>query len=159
MAQFSFRSSLLLLLPRLWTLWATRSVVHKPTAGRFGFSQAVAAMGDDAENDRAEADRPAGGVLGEADRLAGERAIEGNELAPPFDFAVRAHPPDLVVDRIVGLAQDAVPAPGRGLIVVGGGGVAERLVRALLIVDALKGVEAVELLAQALRRRRGGVVE
>jgi hypothetical protein len=36
---------------------------------------------------RAEADRPAGGVLGEADRLAGERAIEVDELAPPFDFA------------------------------------------------------------------------
>ena len=44
-------------------------------------------MGDNAENDRAEADRPAGGVLGEADRLAGERAIEVDELAPPFDFA------------------------------------------------------------------------
>ena len=38
-------------------------------------------MGDDAENDRAEAERPAGGVLGEADRLAGERAIEVDELA------------------------------------------------------------------------------
>src|SRR5271165_572839 len=159
MAQFSFRSSLLLLLPRLWTLWATRSVVHKSTAGGFGFAQAVAAMGDNAENDRAEADRPAGGVLGEADRLAGERAIEVDELASPFDFAVRAHPLDLVVDRIVGLAQDAVPAPGRGLIVVGGGGVAERLVRALLIIETLKGAEAVELLAQTLGRRRGGVLE
>ena len=38
-------------------------------------------MGDEAERDRAEADRPAGGVLGEADRLAGERAIEVDELA------------------------------------------------------------------------------
>ncbi len=82
MTQFSFRSSLLLVLPRLWTLWATRSVVHKSTAGGFGFAQAVAAMGDNAENDRAEADRPAGGVLGEADRLAGERAIEVDELCP-----------------------------------------------------------------------------
>ena len=60
----------------LWTLWATRSVVHKSTARGFGFSQAVAAMGDDAERDGAEADRPAGGVFGEANRLAGERAIE-----------------------------------------------------------------------------------
>ena len=51
------------------------------------------------------------GVFGEDDRLAGERAIEGDELAPPFDLAIRAHAPDLVVDRIVGLAQDAVPAP------------------------------------------------
>src|SRR5271165_7215377 len=159
MAQFSFRSGLLLLLAKLWTLWATRSVVHKSTAGRFGFSQAVAAMGDDAEHDRAEADRPAVGVFGEADRFAGERAIEVDELAPPFDFAVRAHPSDLVVDRIVGLAQNAVPAPGRGLIMFGGGGVAERLVRALLIIETLKGAEAVELLAQAVGRRRGGVLE
>jgi hypothetical protein len=63
------------MLQRLWTLWAKRSVVHKPTAGGFGFAQAVSAMGDDAERGRDEADRPAGGVLGEADRLACERAI------------------------------------------------------------------------------------
>ena len=85
--------------------------------------------------------------------------LRKNELAPPFDFAVRAHPSDLVVDRIVGLAQNAVPAPGRGLIMFGGGGVAERLVRALLIIETLKGAEAVELLAQAVGRRRGGVLE
>jgi len=144
-----------LLLSKLWTLWAARSVVHKSTAGGFGFAQAVAAMGDDAESDRAVGDAPSA-VLAfrKADRLAGERAIEVDELAPPFDFAVGAHPPHLVVDRIVGLAQDAVPAPGRGLIMFGGSGVAERLVRALLVVEALKGAQAVELLAQALWRRR-----
>ena len=142
MTQFLFRSGLLLLLAKPWTLWATRSVVHKSTAGRFGFSQAVAAMGDDAEHDRAEADRPAVGVFGQADRFAGERAIEVDELASPFDFAVQAHPSDLVVDRIVGLAQNAVPAPGRGLIMFGGGGVAQRLVRALLIIETLKGAES-----------------
>ena len=117
----------------LWTLWATRSVVHKSTARGFGFSQAVAAMGDDAERDGAEADRPAGGVFGEANRLAGERAIDVDEFASPFDFAVGAYAPHLMVDRIVGLAQDAVPAPGRDLIMFGRGGVAERLVRALLL--------------------------
>src|SRR5271166_7067422 len=116
-------------------------------------------MGDDAESDGAETDRPAGGVFGEADRLAGERAIDVDELAPPSDFAVGAHPPHLLIDRIVGLAQDAVPAPGRDLIMFGRGGVAERLVRPLLVVEPLKGAEAVELLAQALRRRRGGVLQ
>jgi len=50
----------------------------KSTAGRFGFAQAVAAIDDDAERDGTEADRPAGGVLGEADRLAGARAIARN---------------------------------------------------------------------------------
>jgi len=90
----------------------------------------------------------------EADRFAGEPAIEVDELAPPFDLAVRAHPPHFVVGRIVGLAQDAVPAPGRDSIMFGGSGVAERLVRALLVVEALKGAQAVELLAQALWRRR-----
>ena len=64
-----------------------------------------------------------------------------------------------MVDRIVGLAQHAVPAAGRGAIALGGGGVAEPLVRALLVIDALKGAEAVELLAQAHGRRRGGVLE
>jgi hypothetical protein len=63
-----------------------------------------------------------------------------------------------MVDRIVGHAQHAVPAPRRGLIVPGAGGVAERLVRALLVGEALKGAEAVELLAQAVGRRRGGVL-
>ena len=99
-----FRSGVLL--QRLWTLWATRSVVHKSTALGSGFSQAIAAMGDDAERDGAEADRPAGGVFGEANRLAGKRAIDVDELASPFDFAVGAHAPHLMVDRIAGLARN-----------------------------------------------------
>ena len=68
----------------------------------------------------------------EADRLAGQRAIEVDQLAPPFDLAIGAHPPHLPIDRIVGLAKDAVPAPGRRLKMVRRGGVAERLVRAQL---------------------------
>ena len=51
-------------------------VVHKSTAAwRLRLLQAVAAMSDDAERDRAVADVP-GAVLGfgEADRLAGQRA-------------------------------------------------------------------------------------
>ena len=85
MTQFSFRSGLLLL-PRLWTLWATPRVVHESTAGGFGLAQAVAAMGDRAERDRAEADRPAGDALGEADRLADECAIEVDDAARFCDF-------------------------------------------------------------------------
>src|SRR5580704_9454942 len=125
-------------------------VVHKSTAGGFGLAQAVVAMGDDAERDGAEADRPAGGGFCEADRLAGERAIEVDEGAPPFDLAVGAYAPHLVVERIVRLAQDAAPAPERDLIMVRRGGVAERLVRALVVVEPLKRAEAVELLAQGL---------
>jgi hypothetical protein len=109
----------------------TRCVVHKSTAGRFRFAQAVAATDDEAEGDRAEGDRPAGGVFGETDRLAGERAIEVDELAPPFDFAIGAHASDLLVNRIFRLAQNAVPAPGRDLKMFGRSGVAERRLRAI----------------------------
>ena len=74
--------TLLLLLVRLWTLWATRALSTSPRPAGLGFCRRVAAMGDDAEDDKAEADSPAGSILGEADWLAGERAIDVDEACP-----------------------------------------------------------------------------
>jgi hypothetical protein len=83
-----------------------------------------------------------------------------NALRATSYWTLSGHAPDLVVDRVVGLAQDAVPAPRprpdkgrRGWRCRAPG------VRALLVIDALKGAEGVELLAWAVGRRRGGVVE
>jgi hypothetical protein len=100
----------------LWTLWTGRGLVHKSTACAWRLPQAPAATIDEAEDDRAEADV---GGLAEADRLAGQRAVDLDKFATPFDFAGQAHPPHLDVVRIVGLAQNAVPAPRRGLVMVG----------------------------------------
>ncbi len=55
---------MLLRLLRLWTLWATRSVVPKSTGAVLGFAQAVAAMRDDAEDDRAVTDGPTAIIIG-----------------------------------------------------------------------------------------------
>jgi hypothetical protein len=122
--------------------------------------QTVAAMIDDAERHRAVGEAPVTVVAWrEPDRLASQRRADIDELALPFDLPVRAHPPDLLIARILGLAQHAVEAPRRRRVMFGGCGIGERLVRALLVVEAPEGVEAVELLPQAARRRVGGVLQ
>jgi hypothetical protein len=152
----SFSCRLLLLLG-LWTLWARRGLVHKSTACARGFLQAVAATIDEAEDDRAVADRPAVGGLDEADRLAGQRAVDVDKFAAPFDFAGQAHAPHLAVGRIVGLAQHAVPAPRRGLVTIGWRRVAEPLVRALFVVQLLTRRHTVRKLATRSRSSTLGI--
>ena len=83
-----------------------------PTGSAFGFLQAVAAMGDRAEHDRAVADRPSAGIVfTQADRLADQCLADVDRFALPFDLAVMAHPPH-VVFAVFRLAQDAVEATG-----------------------------------------------
>src|ERR1700716_2234637 len=64
-----------------------------------------------------------------------------------------------MVKTIVRLAQHATEAARRDEVVCRRRIVAECLVRTLLVVEALEGVEALDLLAQRARRRIGGVLE
>src|ERR1700756_245950 len=117
-------------------------------------------MGDSAEHDRAIADGPAGGVvLDETYRLANQRLIDvDREIAPPY-LAVMAYPSHFVPGAIFRLAQDAVEAPRRGRIMLGRRGIAERLMRTLFVVETLEVAQALELLAQAVGWRIGGVLQ
>src|SRR5882672_10391001 len=157
--QFSFRSGLLLL--RLWALWATRSVVHKPTASSFGLSQAIATMPDHAKHDRAIVDGIAAGisVLDEAHRLADQRPADVDRIAVPLDLAVLTHAPDSLVGLIARLAQDTIEAAWRDGVMLGRRIVAERLMRTVFVVDVLEHAQALKLLAQAAGRRFGGVLQ
>jgi hypothetical protein len=91
------RSQLLLLLSRLWTLWATRSVVHKSTARprlcQFASAQPAAFL-DEAELDVGVADALLAllGLL-ERDRFADQRLADEDEIPGPLDAAVCAHSP------------------------------------------------------------------
>ena len=65
-----------------------------------------------AEQDHSEVNREETVVdLGDTDGLADERLAEEDAVAGPFDFAVLAHPADLVIGRIVGLVQPAAIRP------------------------------------------------
>lgn len=117
-------------------------------------------MVDDAELDRAKAHRPAAILaLGQADRFAGQRLVEIDLGVVPADRAVGADPPHRMLARVFGLAQHAIPAPRRERVMFGRRGVAERGMRPLLVVDAPEIAQPVELLAQAARRRRGGIAQ
>ncbi len=87
------RGRLLLLLPRLWTLSGTRGVVHKSTgAPRLRqFPPAQPGVGiDECEFDVGVADKPfAPFVLLGRHRLANQRLADENQVAAPFDHAVR----------------------------------------------------------------------
>src|SRR5208337_4713157 len=91
------RGRLLLLLLGLWTLCATRSVVHKstgrPRARRRLVAAKTAGLVDAAELEASVANQPFAvvGVL-DRDRFADERLADEDEAAGPLDFAVRAHP-------------------------------------------------------------------
>src|SRR5437879_431196 len=117
-------------------------------------------MANGAEHDRAIADGPAGGiVLDETHRLANQGLIDVDRAIAPSDVAVMAHPSHFVLGAIFRLAQDAVEAPRRGRIMVGRGGIAERLMRTLFVVETLEVAQALELLAQARGWRIGGVLQ
>src|SRR6516164_6262468 len=117
-------------------------------------------MIDEAELDGAVMHRPAAILtLDKAHRLANQRLTDINLAATPADCSVAVNPPQCRIGRIFGLAQNAVPAPRRTRIVLGRGSVAQRGMRPLLIVEALKVAEPPELLAQAARRRAGGIAQ
>src|SRR6516162_4957351 len=98
---------------------------------------------DAAELDGAVTDNPvAGFVFGQTDGLADQCLAEEEEPALPFDLAVVADPADLMTVGVFRLAQPAAVRSGRGLIVLGRRGLAERLMRALLVEHPPEAVEA-----------------
>src|SRR5439155_23306055 len=107
--QFSFRSGLLLL--RLWTLWATRSVVHKSTAFSFGFSQPIAAMSDGAEHERSIANGPTVLVFAESDGFADQSCTDVDHIAVQLDLAIMADATYFQV-AVFRLTQNAIEAAG-----------------------------------------------
>src|SRR5205823_10244931 len=92
-------------------------------------------------------------------RLTDKPLTEIDPSAAPEEGAVAMDPPHHRVSRVFGRTQDAVPASWRQPVVLCRTGVAERGMRPLLIVDPLKGAEPLELLAQAARRRVGGIAQ
>src|SRR5208337_2630980 len=150
----------LLLLLRLWTLWATLlGVVHKSTGWRpRQFPAAKAAtLVDESELDVGVANPPFArlGLL-DRHRLADQGLADEDQGAGPFDRAVRAHPAHGAVVRIVGLAQGARIGAVGGAIERPRRGEAQGLVRPLVIVDGAELVEAALLLGERGRRRIGG---
>jgi hypothetical protein len=112
----------------LWTLRATRSVVHKSTALLRQPDQRVAALGEETEQDRAVADRPEAVVaLVEADGLAAQRLADVDEGAAPADQSVALHPADRVADDHLSAGAFIVAVP---LIETDG-----RVVRATISLD------------------------
>jgi hypothetical protein len=109
----------------LWTLRATRSVVHKSTALLRQPDQRVAALGEETEQDRAVADRPE--ALVEADGLAAQRLADVDEGAAPADQSVALHPADRVADDHLSAGAFIVAVP---LIETDG-----RVVRATISLD------------------------
>src|SRR5512144_2458615 len=87
------------------------------------------------------------------DRLADQGFAEEDEVAPPFDLAVGADAADLDIAGVLGLAQASVPAPRRATIGGDRRPLAERLVRAVVVVAVPEGREAVDLGLQRTCRR------
>src|SRR5215472_2179514 len=117
-------------------------------------------MIDDAEGDWAVMHHPAAILaLDETHWLANQRFTQIDFGTAPADRAIAMDPPRHRVGWIFGLAQDTVPVPRRAPVELGRSGVAERGMRALLIIEALKIAEPAKLLAQAARRRVGGIAQ
>ena len=100
----------LLLLLFLWDCGQRLSVVHKSTGGRprqFPAAKAAAFV-EESEFDVGVAN-PQFARLGLLDRhgLADQGLADEDQVAGPFDHAVRAHAPHGAVVRIIGLAQGA----------------------------------------------------
>ena len=117
-------------------------------------------MRNEAKQHRTKRCDPAtGAVFAQADRLADQRGADIDRGALPSDLAVVAHAPDFVAGAVGRLSQHAVEASRRGRVMLGGRIVAERLVRPLLVVDALEVAQPLELFAKRPCRWRGGVLQ
>src|SRR5687767_11131053 len=114
---------------------------------------------DRAEHDRAivQLERSVGD-LAQADRLADQRLAEEQLFAPPFDLAVGAHPPHKLGVGVVRLAQATAVGTRWRVIVLGRGGLAQRLVRSLLVEGGLERIETPLLRPQCRSRRVGGLL-
>ena len=138
---------------RSWALSAGstgRRPRHFPTAK-------ATALVDEAEFDVGVADPPFAILrLFDRHRLADQRLADEDQVAGPFDHAVRAHPPHRAIVRIVGLAQGSRIGPVGGAIDRSRRGEVQGLVRPLVIIYDAETVEAQLLLGQRRRRRVGG---
>src|SRR6516162_9725092 len=79
--------------------------------------------------------------LFDGDRLADERGRDGDEIAAPSDFAIRANLSRRRLGRIVRLDDPRGHRARRGLIDAGRGTLAERLMRPLFIIVAGETLE------------------
>ena len=81
----------------------------------------------------------------QADRFADQGFAEEDEVASPFDLAVGADAADRNIASISGLTQPTVPAPRRATIGGDRRPLAEGLVRAIVVVAVLEGLQAFDL--------------
>src|SRR5271157_1029550 len=114
--------------------------VRRRAVGVSGDSEAAQSLLfriDQADGRVVEADQPLT-VLGLHDRdgFARERDGDGDEIAPPSDFAVRAHPARRRLGRIVRVCGGHGLRSGHGLIDAGRSALAERFMRPLFIIVA-----------------------
>src|SRR5882724_98520 len=130
------------------------------TAGRPSRREASQFLGppvDEAEVDGGEADDPVAGLgLGDADRLAGKRLADVDELAAPFDLAAGADASDGMVGIVPGLLDAARIGSRRGVVAAGRGDLPQGLVRAVIVEVVAEAVEARLLLGGRGGRRLGG---
>src|SRR5690349_22928853 len=125
-----------------------------PRPGRRKAPKLAGPAVDEAEVEVGKAHQPVAALrLGNPDRLADQRLADIDQLAPELDLAVRAHPTHGLfgrIDRIGDPLRIATPAlapqPGWRHL-------AERFVRALLVVTPAEDVKA-RLLRRRIRRRR-----
>src|SRR5713101_1612383 len=110
-----------------------------------------------AQDDGAKTDPPA--VVAEflhTDQLARETLTDEHRVPAPLDLAIVAHPPDDLGGGVGQLGQPLRIRPRRGLVDGGGRPLPQRLVRALVVEDVAKLVEAA--LLGPPRRLRGCAV-
>ena len=99
-------------------------------------------MIDGGKPDRAIPDLPTPALdLTEADRLADEGFAKEDEVAFPFDLAVGTDAADRDIAAVLGLAQPTIPAPRRAAIGGDRRPLAERLVRAVVVIAVPEGPE------------------
>src|SRR5882724_7609551 len=112
---------------------------------------------DDAKIDVDEAHDPIAGLcLREANGFARQCLADEHEVAAPFDVAAGAHAPDGVVGIVPRLFEFGGIGSGRGCVVRLRRLLAQRLVRALLVVASTEAIEAALLgLWRGGRRARG----
>src|SRR6266481_7504304 len=103
----------------------------------------LAAPVDDAKVDFGETDQPIAGFgFGDADRLAGQRLAEEDQIAAPFDLAVGTHPAHRVLGVVPRLLDPARIRPQRRAEAAGRRHLAERFVRAMVVKIVAEAVKA-----------------
>jgi hypothetical protein len=110
---------------------------------------------DKAEVVTAEAhDMVADVELSEADEFADQSLAAKGELAPPFDFAARAHPPHPMVGVVPQVLEPLRHGPRRGRVEIGRRPLADRFMRPLLVVVAAERDPPARRLRRASARLR-----